>query len=83
MKRTWRTIAASLALSLAVLGLTACTGGDDCDDASGTSTVIVAEAAHFADGNGPGGKSKSKSSKPKKSKSKGKVHDSDDCEDDD
>lgn len=75
--KTLRTMAAVLALSLAVFGLTGCTDTGDCDDAAGHSTVTVAAAAHFADGKGPGGKSGK--SKPKV----GKVHGSDDCEDDD
>lgn len=85
MKRTLRTMAGAIALSLAVFGLTGCTNDDDCDDASGTTTVVLnAAPAYFADGKGPGGKSRSGKSKPKPpKKSKHKSHHSDDCEDDD
>lgn len=84
MKTAWRTIAATTALALAVLGLTGCTDTGDCD-AAGTSPGTVAVAAHLVDGKGPGSKSGSRSGS---SKSKNRHHttvhhhDSDDCEDD-
>jgi hypothetical protein len=77
-----RLAAAALTVVLAVAGMTACdTTNDDCD-ASGTSPVTVAAAAHFADGKGPGGKSRSRSGAKHRSTT---VHhyDHDDCEDDD
>lgn len=90
MKRSLRTAAAVLALSLGLFGLTACTDTDDDCDASGTTPITLA-AASLVDGKGPGGSSRSGKSrsgggsgKSGKSKSHGKAHDfDDDCEDDD
>ena len=95
MKTLVRTLAAAVALTLPLLGLTGCTDLDDDCDASGTTTItLVAAQQQLVDGKGGGGRSGSRSGKSRSGSSKsgtGKAkpghvtvhHDDDDCEDDD
>jgi hypothetical protein len=89
MKPLWRTLAAVVALTLPLLGLTGCTDTDDECDAAGTTTItLVAAQQQLVAEKGGGGRSSSRSGGGKSSSGKAKsghttVHHNDDCEDDD
>lgn len=93
MKTLVRTLAAAVALTLPLLGLTGCTDSGDCD-AAGTTITLVSAQQQLVDGKGGGGKSSSRSGSSSSGSGKsgsGKtsghvtVHhdDDDDCGDDD